>query len=123
METSERRAITLNGQTRQLTFEQTLDLLYTVRHELDQFGGVSQPKPTRTVKVDPRRRSVITPKKRFAVLERDHHKCRYCGAGVTQAGELVIDHIKSLRDGGTDDIDNLAAACWECNAGKGGRSL
>jgi 5-methylcytosine-specific restriction endonuclease McrA len=56
---------------------------------------------------------------RFAVLERDGFKCRYCGRGAKQEVVLHVDHVQPRSAGGTDDIDNLVTACQECNIGKG----
>lgn len=60
--------------------------------------------------------------KRFKVLTRDGHKCRYCGRGADQVA-LDVDHIIPVREGGTDDLDNLVAACVDCNMGKSGHRL
>lgn len=69
-----------------------------------------------------RRRHPLRQRLRFAILERDGFRCRYCGASAPDA-QLVIDHIRPVADGGSDDPDNLCAACFECNAGKSGRPL
>jgi hypothetical protein len=72
---------------------------------------------------DPRRvrppRSGVTTRVRFDVFQRDGFRCVYCGS----TDELVVDHIKPVADGGSDDQDNLATACRPCNEGKGGRPL
>jgi hypothetical protein len=36
---------------------------------------------------------------------------------------LEVDHVIPLAEGGTDDIANLATACWDCNHGKAARTL
>lgn len=59
---------------------------------------------------------------RFKVLQRDDYTCRYCG-GKPPAVVLDVDHIVPVRDGGTDDLDNLVAACVDCNVGKSGHPL
>lgn len=59
---------------------------------------------------------------RFAVLERDQFRCRYCGAQPDRA-LLVVDHIYPKSKGGPDELDNLATACFDCNSGKGARVL
>lgn len=56
---------------------------------------------------------------RFAVLERDGFKCRYCGRGASQGAILHADHIKPKSSGGEDSLENLVTACQECNIGKG----
>jgi hypothetical protein len=54
---------------------------------------------------------------RFAVLERDHFACQYCGARPPDT-ILQVDHIHPRSAGGTDEMDNLITACWVCNLGK-----
>lgn len=58
----------------------------------------------------------ITPAIRGRVLERDHFKCRRCGASAEAI--LHVDHIVPKSRGGTDDIDNLQTLCRDCNLGK-----
>lgn len=60
---------------------------------------------------------------RFAVLARDKFRCRYCGRRSGPDVQLVIDHIIPLCRGGGHEISNLAAACWDCNTGKGRRTI
>ncbi|ASS55894.1 HNH endonuclease [Rhizobium leguminosarum] len=57
---------------------------------------------------------------RSLVQERDGYACVYCG---TQEDSLHVDHVVPLIQGGTNDPDNLATACRECNCGKGGRTV
>jgi hypothetical protein len=59
----------------------------------------------------------ISKRLRYEVLRRDGHACRYCGARAPQV-PLTIDHITPKTLGGSDSPDNLAAACFDCNAGK-----
>lgn len=59
---------------------------------------------------------------RFEVLRRDGHACRYCGRTAPEV-QLTIDHVMPVALGGHDDLANLAAACSECNSGKGSTSL
>ncbi len=54
---------------------------------------------------------------RDQVLERDNHRCVYCRAELkTEAAH--IDHRVPLKDGGSQDIDNLQATCSKCNRRK-----
>jgi len=57
---------------------------------------------------------------RRQVGTRDNYICQYCGI-YTQDG--AVDHIIPLSEGGTDDIDNLAWSCAECNQAKGAKLL
>lgn len=63
------------------------------------------------------RRKPISQRTRAQVLARDHHKCRMCGRN-SQEIPLEVDHIFPYDKGGTDDIDNLASLCRDCNRGK-----
>jgi hypothetical protein len=36
---------------------------------------------------------------------------------------LECDHIHPISKGGTDDDENLATACWDCNSGKRAKLL
>jgi 5-methylcytosine-specific restriction endonuclease McrA len=54
-----------------------------------------------------------------ALAERDGgDRCRYRGC----YSQIEIDHIVSMRDGGTSAIDNLQLLCRACNARKANRS-
>lgn len=66
-------------------------------------------------------RRPINTRLRFAILERDGFRCRYCGARAPDV-ELEVDHIVSVNDGGTNDETNLTAACFRCNRGKKAQS-
>lgn len=67
-------------------------------------------------------RKAISKKLRFEVFKRDKFSCTFCGKSAPDV-ILEIDHIKPVADGGKNDILNLTTACFECNRGKGKRSL
>jgi 5-methylcytosine-specific restriction endonuclease McrA len=48
-------------------------------------------------------------------------KCCYCQRPFTKRGatRATIEHRKALMDGGSDDLNNLAAACFHCNQHRG----
>jgi hypothetical protein len=52
---------------------------------------------------------------RWAILERDGHKCQSCGA----TNCLEIDHIIPRSKGGETINSNLQVLCGDCNRGKG----
>lgn len=56
---------------------------------------------------------------RDAILERDGHRCRKCGA----TEDLTIDHIVAEKLGGTLDEANLQTLCRTCNSRKGVGSI
>ena len=57
----------------------------------------------------------IPPGIRAAVLDRDGHKCSYCGSTYN----LTIDHVVPVTKGGTSTIENLRTLCGRCNMSKG----
>jgi hypothetical protein len=61
----------------------------------------------------------ISKKTRFDVFKRDGFQCQYCGTHPSETVLLEVDHIHPVAEGGTNDIDNLVTACWDCNRGKG----
>jgi 5-methylcytosine-specific restriction endonuclease McrA len=63
----------------------------------------------------PRRRVVSA--SRRAVFARDDYRCQYCGDGADS-----IDHVVPRSRGGSDEWDNLAAACRACNSAKRNRT-
>lgn len=62
----------------------------------------------------------LSVQKRFEILKRDEFTCQYCGR---RGGELEVDHVIPLCEGGTNEPENLKAACFECNRGKSGVPL
>lgn len=57
------------------------------------------------------------PKKlRDFVYKRDGHRCKIC----SNTDSLVIDHIVSIKNSGTNHPDNLRCLCETCNARKTG---
>lgn len=59
---------------------------------------------------------------RRIVRERAQLRCEYCHADERwQFIRFTIDHIIPLSVGGSDEIDNLALACRNCNERRGNR--
>lgn len=63
------------------------------------------------------KRKAIPVRDRYNVLHAFGFTCAYCGVSSREA-RLEIDHVLPVSSGGTNDINNLVAACRECNAGK-----
>lgn len=55
------------------------------------------------------------------VRERAGHRCEYCHLSQEDSplAALHIEHVIAKIHGGTDDLDNLALACVDCNLHKG----
>lgn len=67
-------------------------------------------------------REALSKKIRFEVFKRDKFTCQYCGKSSPDV-VLEVDHIVPVAEGGTNDIENLITACFDCNRGKGKREL
>jgi hypothetical protein len=52
---------------------------------------------------------------RQRILQRDQNCCYWCGAEAN-----TVDHLIERSAGGTDDEQNLVAACAKCNYGRVG---
>lgn len=68
-------------------------------------------------------RRALSKKLRFDVFKRDAFKCAYCGATPSEEAVLEVDHIRAVADGGTNEMDNLVTACFDCNRGKAATPL
>jgi hypothetical protein len=58
---------------------------------------------------------------RHLVRQRAGCRCEYCGLHKDQSplAPLHIEHIRPKKHSGTDDPENLALACIDCNLHKG----
>lgn len=54
---------------------------------------------------------------RYEILKRAKFRCVLCGISAEQKA-LEVDHILPRNSGGSDDISNLQALCYSCNAMK-----
>jgi len=67
-------------------------------------------------------RRKISPAIRDLVRQRAGGKCEYCHALERwQYVSFTVDHVVPFAEGGTDDPDNLALACFHCNRRKADR--
>lgn len=57
-------------------------------------------------------------RKRAFIFNLYGHDCYICGSLAE-----TIDHVIPLSRGGTNEIENLRPACYECNVRKGSMSL
>lgn len=65
------------------------------------------------------RYTLLTPLLRDRLAEAQNWRCCYCpvrmmGIG-SDADAPTFEHIVQKCDGGTDDLDNIAIACRQCN--------
>ena len=57
---------------------------------------------------------------RYEVLKRAGFRCDLCGISADERA-IEVDHILPRKHGGGDDLTNLQALCFKCNANKGAR--
>ena len=57
---------------------------------------------------------------RYEVLKRAGFRCELCGISAEERA-IEVDHIIPRKHGGEDDLTNLQALCFKCNANKGAR--
>lgn len=60
----------------------------------------------------------IVPPSRRTVLQRDDHRCAYCGGNAD-----TVDHVQPRSRGGRHEWTNVVAACARCNHRKADRLL
>ncbi len=89
------------------------DLLTACRERLQSYLS-SREDPWRH-----RRRGTrpVSGTKRYEVLKRASFRCELCGVSAEDKA-LEVDHIEPSNHGGSDDIENLQALCYSCNASK-----
>ncbi len=63
-------------------------------------------------------RAISNPVIRKAVFERDGFECKICGS----RDNLSVDHIKPVRFGGGDEMENFQTLCLPCNSSKGSKN-
>ena len=54
--------------------------------------------------------------RRAIILKMHDYQCFWCGDEATSA-----DHVEPRQNGGTDELNNLVAACHSCNSAHAGR--
>lgn len=54
---------------------------------------------------------------RYEVLKRAKYRCELCGVSADEKA-LEVDHILPRKHGGGDELHNLQALCYSCNATK-----
>lgn len=63
-------------------------------------------------------RTLMTPKLRYKILQRDGFRCCICGASSYDGTKLEVDHIIPVSKGGRTVDSNLRTLCQACNRGK-----
>lgn len=63
-------------------------------------------------------RRPFTDQEKKVILTKSNCRCAHCGKELT-VGDMTVEHIVPVSQGGTNDFKNLVALCWDCNQGKG----
>lgn len=65
-------------------------------------------------------RSLMTPKLRNSIKQRDNYTCCNCGNSILNEPNLLleVDHITPIAKGGKTEYYNLQTLCWRCNRRK-----
>ena len=105
-----------------MAFIQTEPIIQQLANEMrgnewSGYGNKRTPKKRSRPKTKSKQRG-ISPTLRFEILQRDKHRCGYCGQGVSENVVLEVDHIIPKSRGGTNAKTNLLTACLDCNRGK-----
>ena len=50
-------------------------------------------------------------------------KCHLCGGEIYRISQATLDHIVTVSDGGSDELDNLSLAHGPCNMERGDLSM
>jgi diadenosine tetraphosphate (Ap4A) HIT family hydrolase/5-methylcytosine-specific restriction endonuclease McrA len=97
-----------------LSQEQKSEILQICEHKLADYvkqrGSAIWEHRTRGL-------SEISGSVRYEVLKAAKFRCELCGVSAEERA-LQVDHIVPRNHGGTDDISNLQALCYSCNAMK-----
>ena len=54
---------------------------------------------------------------------RDEDKCWFCGCSFNDENQATIEHLLSIKHGGSNNINNLVLACQSCNGDAGSLSI
>ena len=56
-----------------------------------------------------------SPVKARRIFDRSGGRCHWCRCELTWDGVWHADHVVAIRDGGTNDEENIVASCPDCN--------
>ena len=65
-------------------------------------------------RIENMKRKRFSKKERQRVFDKTAGRCAYCGCDITE-NNFVIDHVKPIGFGGSNDMGNLLPACRSCN--------
>jgi hypothetical protein len=83
---------------------------------------VDRPSDVRAVVKDAPKRVSVSAEQRARIIARDGIQCRYCGT-ETSGRTRHMDHLISVRRGGSNDDSNIVVTCQRCNNRKMAKSV
>ena len=104
---------TLNG-FETFSEKQIAELLAACQQRLDEFIEKRGEQPWEHRK---KSSGYISGTLRYEVFKRAHFRCELCGVSAEEKA-LEVDHILPRNKGGSDELHNLQALCYSCNAMK-----
>lgn len=119
------RGVTASGQ-------RILQIVNWDHQKIDKPNMAAALPPVVILDESSKRRRNLPAKLRDAILDRDGHVCQLCGVAVRRSKRdkydadpdlAEIDHIVAVKDGGTNDPQNLQALCLGCNRKKAGADV
>ena len=72
---------------------------------------------SRTLRETAQQKRAVARKYRWLVAYRQEYKCAHCKK-LLHPLAMDVDHVKELRSGGADELDNLQCLCADCHAKK-----
>lgn len=60
-------------------------------------------------------RKTFSTQMRLRIFNKFKGHCAYCGREFASIKEMQVDHVIPLKNGGSNEFDNLYPACRKCN--------
>ncbi len=107
----------------QLLFQGKVEVVEESEHEIHTVRITMRvPAVLRLLKYVPlKTKKQVVRFSRANIFIRDLHSCQYCGRRSNK-GQLTLDHIIPIVQGGRKNWENIVTACKPCNQKKGGRT-
>ena len=108
------RTYTLIGFS-ELSDSEIEELIEVCMHEVEGFLQARTASPWRHRR---RSHSYVSGSKRYIILRDAGFRCQLCGVSADHRA-LEVNHIVPTKFMGSDEVSNLQALCYSCNASKG----
>ena len=98
-------------------------------HEKKHLAAPAEPDAAKPPSPTPKKKEVINKQRKDEVWDTyidrtiPLHKCFCCKKNTIHIRDFICGHVKSEKDGGTIDVDNLRPICATCNSSMGSRHM